>query len=139
MLSLLSLLGWMHMSYLVRAAALREKTREYVAAARVMGAGPLHIMRRHILPNLTSIVVTLAPFSVAGVILSLASLDYLGFGVPDTCASWGRLLNEGLSRLSSPWLVSCAFTALVLTLLLVTFIGEAVREACDPRRHCYYE
>ncbi|HIX87924.1 MAG TPA: ABC transporter permease subunit [Candidatus Akkermansia intestinavium] len=139
MLSLLSLLGWMHMSYLIRAATLREKTREYVAAARVMGAGSLHILHRHILPNLTSIIVTLVPFSVAGVILSLASLDYLGFGVPDTYASWGRLLNEGLARLSSPWLVSCAFGALVLALLLVTFIGEAIREAYDPRRYTYYE
>ncbi len=138
-LSLLSVFGWMHMTYMVRTATMQEKNREYVAAARVMGAGSFHILRLHILPNLTSILVTLAPFSIAGVILTIASLDYMGFGVPDTYASWGRLLNEGLRRLSSPWLVSCAFLALVGILLLVTFIGEAIREVLDPRRHTYYE
>ena len=138
-LSLLAMFGWMHMTYLVRTATMKEKTREYVAAAKVMGAGTTHILLRHILPNLRGIVVTLMPFSVAGVILSLASLDYLGFGLPETYASWGRLLNDGLSKLSSPWVVSSAFLALVGTLLIVTFIGEAVREASDPRRHSYYE
>lgn len=138
-LSLLAMFGWMHMTYLVRTATMKEKTRDYVAAAKVMGAGTTHILLRHILPNLRGIVVTLVPFSVAGVILSLASLDYLGFGLPDTYASWGRLLNDGLSKLSSPWVVSSAFVALVGTLLMVTFIGESIREACDPRRHSYYE
>ncbi len=138
-LSLLAMFGWMHMTYLVRTATMKEKTREYVAAAKVMGAGTGHILLRHILPNLRGIVVTLVPFSVAGVILSLASLDYLGFGLPDTYASWGRLLNDGLSKLSSPWVVSSAFVALVGTLLIVTFIGESIREASDPRRHSYYE
>ena len=138
-LSLLALFGWMHMTYLVRTATMKEKTRDYVAAAKVMGAGTTHILLRHILPNLRGIVVTLLPFSVAGVILSLASLDYLGFGLPETYASWGRLLNDGLAKLSSPWVVSSAFFALVGTLLLVTFIGEAAREASDPRRHSYYE
>ena len=138
-LSLLAMFGWMHMTYLVRTATMKEKTRDYVAAAKVMGAGTVHILWQHILPNLRGIVVTLVPFSVAGVILSLASLDYLGFGLPDTYASWGRLLNDGLSKLSSPWVVSSAFLALVGTLLVVTFIGESVREASDPRRHSYYE
>ena len=138
-LSLLAMFGWMHMTYLVRTATMKEKTRDYVSAAKVMGAGTAHILLRHILPNLRGIVVTLVPFSVAGVILSLASLDYLGFGLPDSYASWGRLLNDGLSKLSSPWVVSSAFIALVGTLLIVTFIGESIREACDPRRHSYYE
>ncbi len=138
-LSLLAMFGWMHMTYLVRTATMKEKTRDYVAAAKVMGASTTHILLRHILPNMRGIVVTLVPFSVAGVILSLASLDYLGFGLPDTYASWGRLLNDGLSKLSSPWIVSCAFMALVGALLIVTFIGESVREATDPRRHSYYE
>ncbi len=138
-LCLLSAFGWMGMTYLVRTATMKEKTRDYVAAARVMGAGPLHILSTHILPNLTGIIVTLVPFSVAAVVLSLTSLDYLGFGLPDTYASWGRLLNDGLSKLASPWVVSAAFTALVVTLLLIIFIGEAVREAFDPRRHSYYE
>ncbi|MDO5470742.1 MAG: ABC transporter permease subunit [Akkermansia sp.] len=136
---LLSVFGWIHITYLVRTATVKEKSRDYVAAARVMGAGPVHILLRHILPNLTGIVVSLLPFSFAAVVLSLASLDYMGFGLPDTYASWGRLLNDGLSKLSSPWVVSSAFFSLVIVLVLVTFVGEAVREAVDPRRRTYYE
>lgn len=138
-LSLMAMFGWMQMTYLVRTATMREKTRDYIAAARVMGAGPVHIVFRHILPNIFGIVITLIPFSVAAVVLSLASLDYLGFGLPDTYPSWGRLLNDGLAKLSCPWIVSAAFFALVTILLLVTFIGEAAREAADPRRHSYYD
>lgn len=138
-LSLLAMFGWMHMTYIIRTATMKEKSRDYVAAARVMGAGPIHLLTVHILPNLLGIIVTLLPFSIAAVILSLASLDYMGFGLPDTYASWGRLLNDGLSKLSSPWMVSAAFLSLVITLMIVTFIGEAVRESVDPRRHTYYE
>ena len=138
-LCLLSAFGWIHITYLVRTATMKEKARDYVAAARVMGGGTIHILLRHILPNLAGIIVTLLPFSLAAVVLSLASLDYLGFGLPDTYASWGRLLNDGLSKLSSPWVVSSAFFSLVLVLVLVTFVGEAIREAVDPRRHTYYE
>lgn len=138
-LGLLSLFGWIRMTFLARTATMKEKTRDYVAAARVMGAGPLHILFKHILPNMTSIVVTLIPFSVATVVLSLTSLDYLGFGLPDSYAGWGRLLNDGLSKLSSPWIVSSAFFSLVGLLLMVTFIGEAFREASDPHRRTYYE
>lgn len=138
-LTLLALFGWMPMTYLMRTATMKEKTRDYVAAARVMGAGDLHILWRHILPNLTGIIVTLIPFSVAVVVLSLTSLDYLGFGLPETYASWGRLLNDGLSKLSSPWIASAAFGALVLTLLLITFIGEALREAISPHSAHHYE
>lgn len=138
-LSLLALFGWMRMTYIVRTATMKEKEREYVAAARVMGAGTGRVLLCHILPNIMGIIVTLLPFSVAAVVFSLTSLDYLGFGLPDTYASWGRLLNDGLSKLSSPWVVSSAFLALVITLLIITFIGEGVREACDPRRRTYYE
>lgn len=138
-LSLLAMFGWMHMTYIVRTATMKEKTRDYVAAARVMGAGTGRILLSHILPNIVSVVVTLLPFSIAAVVFSLTSLDYLGFGLPETYASWGRLLNDGLSKLSSPWVVSSAFVALAITLLMVTFIGEGVREACDPRRRTYYE
>ena len=138
-LSLLALFGWMRMTYIVRTATMKEKEREYVAAARVMGAGTGRILLSHILPNIMGIIVTLLPFSVAAVVFSLTSLDYLGFGLPETYASWGRLLNDGLSKLSSPWVVSSAFMALVTTLLIITFIGEGVREACDPRRRTYYE
>ena len=137
-LTLMVLLGWMPMTYLIRTATMREKARDYVSAARAMGAGPLHILARHVLPNLSPIVITLIPFSVATVVLSLTSLDYLGFGLPDSYAAWGRLLNDGLSKLSSPWVASSAVAALVLLLLLITFIGEGVREAIDPHRHDHY-
>ena len=138
-LGLMAAFGWMQMTYLIRTATMREKTRDFVAAARTMGAGTFYVMWRHILPNLVSIIVTLVPFSVAAVILSLTSLDYLGFGLPETYASWGRLLSDGLAKLSCPWVVTSAFCALVTVLLLVTFIGEAVREAYDPRELTRYE
>ncbi len=137
-LLLLSLFGWMQMTYLIRTATRREKSRDYIAAARVMGASTSRILFTHILPNLTAILITLLPFSVAALILALASLDYLGFGLPDQYASWGRLLNDGLGKLSSPWVLSSAFAALVFSLLLISFVGEAVREAFDPRKHSYY-
>lgn len=138
-LALMIILGWMPMTYLIRTATMREKARDYVAAARSMGAGSLHIMLRHVLPNLSPIIITLIPFSVATVVLSLTSLDYLGFGLPDSYAAWGRLLNDGLSKLSSPWVASAAVGALVVLLLLITFIGEGVRDVIDPHRHSHYE
>lgn len=137
--ALLSLFGWTSMSYLLRTATMKEKQRDYIAAARVMGASTPRILFHHILPNQLAIIVTLVPFSVSAVILALASLDYLGFGLPDTYASWGRLLNDGLANLSSPWIVTSGFAALAITLLLVTFTGEAVREAFDPRKFTTYK
>ncbi len=138
-LLLLVAFGWMQMTYVIRTTTMKEKSRDYVAASQLMGAGPLHILRRHILPSLTPIIVTLIPFSVALVVLSLASMDYLGFGLPDGYASWGRLLNDGLGKLNAPWVASAAFGALVLLLLLISFVGEAVREAFDPKKHSYYK
>lgn len=138
-LGLLIMFGWMSMTYQLRTSTMKEKSRDYVSAARVLGASTPRVLFVHILPNLIAILVTLVPFSVSALILSLASLDYLGFGLPDTYASWGRLLNDGLSNLSSPWVVTSAFTALVITLLLVTFIGEAVREAFDPKKFTVYK
>ena len=82
--------------------------------------------------------VTLVPFSVSSLILSLTALDYLGFGLPPKYATWGKLLQDGLQNLSSPWLVSSAFVALVTLLVLVTFVGEAVREAFDPKKFTVY-
>ena len=85
-----------------------------------------------------AILVTLVPFSISGLILGLTSLDYLGFGLPPEYATWGTLLREGLTNLSAPWLVSSAFLCLVSVLILVTFVGEAVREAFDPKKFTYY-
>ncbi|MEG0143741.1 MAG: ABC transporter permease subunit [Akkermansia sp.] len=138
-IGLLIMFGWMSMTYQLRTSTMKEKARDYVSAARVLGASTARILFVHILPNLIAILVTLIPFSVSALILALASLDYLGFGLPDTYASWGRLLNDGLSYLSSPWVVTAAFTALVCVLLLVTFIGEAVREAFDPKKFTIYQ
>ena len=94
---------------------------------------------RHILPNAISTIVTLVPFSVSAVVTGLTALDFLGFGVPDSYPSWGRMLNDGLSNLASPWIVSSVFATMVLLLLLITFVGEAIREAFDPKKFTTYQ
>lgn len=137
-LTILALFGWMGISFLMRTAAYRDKERDYIAAASVMGASAPRILFRHLLPNTVSILVTLVPFTVSGLVSSLTSLDYLGFGLPPEHATWGRLLNDGLSNLSAPWLVTSTFTVLVGLLVLITFIGEAVREAFDPKKFTTY-
>ncbi|MFD2256632.1 ABC transporter permease subunit [Luteolibacter algae] len=137
-LSILIVFGWMGITYLMRTAAYRDKERDYISAARVLGAGTPRIIFRHLLPNTVAIIVTLVPFTISSLILSLTALDYLGFGLPPEYATWGRLLNDGLSNLSAPWLVSSTFFVLVGQLVLITFIGEAVREAFDPKKYSYY-
>lgn len=137
-LGILGLFGWISMTYLMRTSALKEKARDYIAASRVMGAGVPRILFRHLMPNSVAILVTLVPFSISGLVLSMTALDYLGFGLPDQYASWGKLLKDGLSSLSSPLLVSSAFFCLVGMLVLVTFVGEAIREAFDPKKYTYY-
>jgi microcin C transport system permease protein len=138
-LGILVVFGWMGMTYLMRTAALKEKSREYISSARVIGASTPRIIFRHLLPNSVAIVVTIIPFSIEGLISSLTALDYLGFGLPPRDATWGRLLNDGLSNPSSaPWLVTSTFVVLVSVLILITFVGEAVREAFDPKKFTYY-
>jgi microcin C transport system permease protein len=110
-----------------------------VAAARLQGASTARIIFRHVLPNVIAILVTLAPFEIAGIITSLAALDFLGFGLPPDEPSWGRLLHEGTENFNYPWIVSSAFAAMVAVLVLVTFVGEAVREAFDPKKFTTYE
>lgn len=137
-LTILIVFGWMGLTYLMRTAAYRDKERDYISAAKILGAGTPRIIFRHLLPNTVAILVTLLPFTVSGLIFSLTSLDYLGFGLPPQYATWGRLLNDGLSNLSAPWLVTSTFIVLVGVLILITFIGEAVREAFDPKKFTYY-
>lgn len=137
-LAILIVFGWMGIASLMRTAAYRDKARDYIAATRVLGAGTPRIIFNHLLPNTLAIIVTLVPFSMSGMIFSLTALDYLGFGLPPEYASWGRLLNDGLSNLSAPWLVTSTFICLVGLLILITFIGEAVREALDPKKFTYY-
>ncbi len=137
-IAILVAFGWMGMTYLMRTAALKEKARDYIAASRVVGASTMRVIFKHLLPNSIAIVVTLIPFSISGLVLSLTALDYLGFGLPGKYASWGRLLKDGLDALSAPWLVTSAFLCLVVVLILITFAGEAVREAFDPKKFSYY-
>lgn len=137
-LTILVLFGWMGLTYMMRTAAYRDKERDYIAAAKVLGAGTPRILFRHLLPNTVAILVTVVPFTMSGLVFALTSLDYLGFGLPPEYATWGRLLNDGLSNLSAPWLVTSTFIVLVGMLILITFVGEAVREAFDPKKFTYY-
>jgi len=139
LVGVLCVFSWIGMTYYLRTATFREKARDYVSAARVMGASTGRVIFKHVLPNTIAIIVTLLPFSVTSVIGSLTALDYLGFGLPVEYPSWGRLLSEGADNLSSPWIVSGAFFGTVIILVLVTFVGEAVREAFDPKRFTTYK
>jgi microcin C transport system permease protein len=131
--------SWIYVATYLRTSTFREKARDYVAAARVQGASTSRVIFRHILPNAISTIVTLLPFSVAGLATSLTALDFLGFGLPEQYPSWGRLLDDGTSNLSSPWIVSSVFGTMVGVLLLITFIGEAIREAFDPKKFTTYQ
>jgi microcin C transport system permease protein len=139
LLAIVVLFSWTSMTYYVRSSTYREKARDYVAAARVLGAGSTRVIFRHILPNILSTLITFLPFTIAGAIGILAALDYLGFGLPPPMPSWGELLKEGTSNLDAPWIVVSAFSALSLVLVLVTFVGEAVREAFDPKKFTIYK
>ena len=100
--------------------------------------GNWRVIFRHVLPNTISILVTFMPFTVASAIASLTALDFLGFGLPVPTPSWGELLQRGVQNLNAPWIVTSAFGGLVVVLLLVTFIGEAIREAFDPKKFTVY-
>ncbi len=139
LLFIVVLFSWTGMTYYMRSATYREKARDYVHAAQVLGAGTPRIIFRHILPNVLSTIVTFIPFTIASSISALTALDFLGFGLPPPTPSWGELLRQGTSNLQSPWIVTSAFSALVIVLVLVTFIGEAVREAFDPKKFTTYQ
>lgn len=136
---LLSAFSWMGLTWYMRTETYRENSREYVMAARSIGASHTRIMFKHILPNSVSILVTFFPFSVVSGITSLTSLDYLGFGLPAPTPSWGELLQQGTANLEYQWIAISAVAALSIVLTLVTFIGEAIREAFDPKKYSYYE
>ncbi len=139
LVGIMLLFGWIGMTWYMRTSVYKEKARDYVAAAKALGASNERIIFKHIIPNSISIIVTFIPFSIAGGITSLTSLDYLGFGLPAPTPSWGELLAQGTANLQSPWIVSSVVVALVAVLLMVTFFGEAVREAFDPKKHTTYE
>ena len=134
LLLLLSLFGWMGLSDYVRAEFLRNRQMDYVRAARALGVSNLHIMWRHILPNSMTPVVTFLPFRMSAAILALTSLDFLGLGVPPGTPSLGELLSQGKANIDAWWISLSTFAVLVITLLLLTFMGDALRDALDPRK-----
>ncbi|KAF1046507.1 ABC transporter permease [Xylophilus sp.] len=134
LLVLLSLFGWMGLSDYVRAEFLRNRQLDYVKAARALGVSNWQIIRRHILPNSMVPVVTFLPFRMSAAILALTSLDFLGLGVPPGTPSLGELLNQGKANIDAWWISISTFGVLVLTLLLLTFMGDALRDALDPRK-----
>ncbi len=134
LLCLLSLFSWMGLSDYVRAEFLRGRNLEYVSAARALGVGNLRIMWRHLLPNGMTPVITFLPFRVSASILALTSLDFLGLGVPPSTPSLGELLAQGKANIEAWWLSLSAFLVLVVMLVLLIFIGEALRETFDPRK-----
>ena len=134
LLVLLSLFGWMGLSDYVRAEFLRNRQLDYVKAARALGVSSGQIIWRHILPNSMTPVVTFLPFRMSAAILALTSLDFLGLGVPPGTPSLGELLSQGKNNIDAWWISISTFGVLVLTLLLLTFMGDALRDALDPRK-----
>ncbi|TKC82651.1 ABC transporter permease [Trinickia terrae] len=130
---LLSLFGWIGLSDYVRAEFLRNRTQDYVRAARAMGLSNWQIIWRHVLPNSLTPVITFLPFRMSGSILALTSLDFLGLGVPPPTPSLGELLAQGKANLDAWWISLSTFGVLVATLLLLTFMGDALRNALDTR------
>lgn len=134
LLVLLSLFGWMGLSDYVRADFLRNRNLEYVQAARALGLSNGQIIWRHVLPNSLTTVVTFLPFRMSAAILALTSLDFLGLGVPPSVPSLGELLAQGKNNLDAWWIALSTFLVLTVTLLLLTNIGDALRNALDVRR-----
>jgi microcin C transport system permease protein len=134
LLVLLSLWGWLGLSDYVRAEFLRNRSLEFVKAARALGLANAQIIWRHVLPNSLTPVITFLPFRMSGAIVALTSLDFLGLGVPPTVPSLGDLLRQGKGNLDSWWIIFPTFALLVVTMLLLTFIGDALRDAFDTRK-----
>ena len=135
LLILLSLFSWMGLSDYVRAEFLRGRNMDYVKAAKALGVGSVTIMWRHLLPNSMTPVITFLPFRVSAAILALTSLDFLGLGVPPSTPSLGELLAQGKANIDAWWLSLSSFSILVITLALLIFIGEALRDTYDPRKN----
>jgi microcin C transport system permease protein len=130
---ILAIFDWVGITFYLRGEFYREKAKDYVGAAIATGVSEPNIMFKHILPNALTPVVSFAPFVIVANISSLVALDFLGFGLPAPTPSWGELIEQGTENLTKWWLVLYPLGALFITLLLVVFIGEAVREAFDPK------
>ncbi|MFC3851624.1 ABC transporter permease [Salinispirillum marinum] len=134
LMGILLLFGWMGLVGLVRAETLRVRNFEYVLAARAMGLSDRRIVFRHILPNALVATITFLPFILSGSVTTLSGLDFLGFGLPPGSPSLGEMINQGKNNIRAPWVGVSVFVTLGVMLILLTFIGEAVRDALDPRR-----
>ncbi len=134
LLGIMLLFSWMSLVGVVRAEVLRARNLDYVKAAKALGVGRWSILNRHVLPNAMVATLTFLPFILNGSITTLTSLDFLGFGLPPGSASLGELLAQGKANLQAPWLGISGFVVLGLMLSLLIFVGEAVRDAFDPRK-----
>jgi microcin C transport system permease protein len=134
LLGILLLFSWVSLVGLVRAEFLRGRNFEYIQAARALGVSNRTIMWRHLLPNAMVATMTFLPFILSGSVMTLTGLDFLGFGLPPGSPSLGELLGQGKSNIQAPWLGLCAFFTVAIMLSLLIFIGEAVRDAFDPRK-----
>jgi microcin C transport system permease protein len=134
LLGILLLFSWVSLVHVVRAEFLRARNFEYVNAARALGVSSATIMTRHLLPNAMVATITFMPFVLSGSVMTLTALDFLGFGLPVGSPSLGELLQQGKSNLQAPWLALAGFCTVALMLSLLIFVGEAVRDAFDPRK-----
>jgi len=141
LLVIMAIFQWITITFYMRTEMYREKTREYCLAARSYGASHLRIILRHLLPNCLTPLVTFTPFAVVSAIFALTGLDYLGYGLPAPTPSWGEMIDQAmqLENRNKLWLTFAPFSALTVTLVLVVFIGESVREAFDPKQYAKYE
>ena len=141
LVGIMAIFQWISITFYMRTEMYREKTREYCLAAKSYGASHWRIIFRHLLPNCLTPLVTFTPFAIVGAIFALTGLDYLGYGLPAPTPSWGQLLDQALlpENRDKLWLTLAPFTAIAITLILVVFIGESVREAFDPKQYAKYE
>lgn len=140
LLFVLLLFEWIGITYYIRTEIYREKSKDYCLAAKSIGAKNFRIIFKHLLPNCLVPVITFFPFAMIGAITALTSLDFLGYGLPAPTPSWGELMLQAREHLHKAyWIPLAAFSAVVITLLLITFIGEALREALDPKQFARYE
>jgi microcin C transport system permease protein len=140
LISILIAFGWMRQTSYMRAFMYKEKAADYVLAARSVGMSDRRIIFSQILPNILSIIITFLPFTVESAIVGLSIYDYLGFGLPPPTPSWGELLRQGTTNLrNASWISISVVTCMALLLTMITFVGEALREAFDPKKHTTYE
>lgn len=135
-----ALFDWIRITYYMRTEMYREKTKEYCLAARSFGASKRRLIFKHLLPNCLTPLVTYTPFMVVSAIFSLTALDYLGYGLPPPTPSWGEMIDQALQadNRDKYWLIFSPFGAIAITLILVTLMGESVREAFDPKQYARY-